>query len=241
MNGDDLTALSHWFPKIRDAALPVPRTALIDMPIEAQKDAWEAFDGKDGNGGLQLFAGSVAEIGATFGVPFFLRTDHTSGKHSWRDACFVADPVLVIRNIMAIIEYSEMCSIVGLPYARWAIREMLPTIPFGVCPEYLDMPICKEFRFFVDDAKVRCWHPYWPRLALERGGAMLSDADYAALCEPGGDLEELTDLAQRAGAAVGGAWSVDILQTTRGWFVTDMAEAGKSFHWEGCPTRKPTG
>lgn len=29
--------------------------------------------------------------------------------------------------------------------------------------------------------------------------------------------------------------SVDILDTEKGWFVTDMAEADKSFHWEGCP------
>lgn len=30
------------------------------------------------------------------------------------------------------------------------------------------------------------------------------------------------------------AWSVDVLETRRGWFVTDMAEAARSFHWPGC-------
>lgn len=46
---------------------------------------------------------------------------------------------------------------------------------------------------------------------------------------------ELSVLAAHAGSVVGGAWSVDILETERGWMVTDMAEAHKSFHWEGCP------
>ncbi len=48
-------------------------------------------------------------------------------------------------------------------------------------------------------------------------------------------MAEIRSLASRAGAAIGGAWSVDILETTRGWFVTDMAEAHKSYHWPTCP------
>jgi hypothetical protein len=47
---------------------------------------------------------------------------------------------------------------------------------------------------------------------------------------------QLTDLANAAGQAVGGAWSVDVLETRRGWYVTDMAEAASSCHeWPDCP------
>lgn len=50
---------------------------------------------------------------------------------------------------------------------------------------------------------------------------------------------QLYELASRAGKAVGGAWSVDILETTRGypnrWYVTDMAVAEDSWHWPECP------
>lgn len=31
-----------------------------------------------------------------------------------------------------------------------------------------------------------------------------------------------------------GAWSVDVLKTSRGYYVTDMAEAARSYHFEGC-------
>ena len=48
-------------------------------------------------------------------------------------------------------------------------------------------------------------------------------------------MAELRNLASAAGKAVGGEWSVDILETRRGWYITDMAEAYKSWHWEGCP------
>jgi hypothetical protein len=46
----------------------------------------------------------------------------------------------------------------------------------------------------------------------------------------------LTELANAAGRAVGGVWSIDLLETRRGWMVTDMAEAHKSWHeWPECP------
>ena len=50
-----------------------------------------------------------------------------------------------------------------------------------------------------------------------------------------GTMAELRNLASAAGKAVGGEWSVDILETRRGWYITDMAEAYKSWHWKDCP------
>jgi hypothetical protein len=41
---------------------------------------------------------------------------------------------------------------------------------------------------------------------------------------------KLTEYANATGRAVGGAWSIDILETKRGRHVTDMAEAAKSWH-----------
>lgn len=98
------------------------------------------------------------------------------------------------------------------------------------------MPACREFRFFVNDAEIECWHPYWPEEALEQGGA---GECYEALCEVE-DQGPLRKLARAAGFAVGGRWSVDILETERGWYVTDMAEADRSYHWEGCERETAT-
>jgi hypothetical protein len=229
----DRTALSYWFPLIEAAGVPVPKTKIIAMPKEAQAVIWAAFDGKNG---LDLsewknFQEQVRAIGSEFGYPLFLRTDHTSGKHEWNRTCFLKSPDDVAQHLFNIAEHSEICDFIGLPWDTWVVREYLPIIPYGSCPHYGNMPLCREFRFFVNDGAVRCWHPYWPTEALERGGA--ERVNYEALCRMD-DEPALAALATKAGKAVGGAWSVDILETERGWYVTDMAEAHKSFHWEGC-------
>jgi hypothetical protein len=170
------------------------------------------------------------------GFPCFLRTDHTSGKHNWSRTCFVTDPAKVAHHVFAIAEFSACASLMGIPWDTWVVREFLPIRPLGVCPAYGDMPVCREFRYFVDGGSILCAHPYWPLRALETGGA--DGIDYDALCRINIVQDKLMQgLAAAAGFAVGGAWSVDILETERGWMVTDMAEAHKSFHWEGCRMR----
>lgn len=234
----DKTALSYWFPKLEAAGVPVPRTLFVDMPKAAQEAIWAGFDGKapaDGGVAIRAFCDEIRAAATQLGLPCFLRTDHTSGKHDWRNTCFLASADDVPEHVFAIAEYSELSSMAGeLPWSRWCVRELLPTIPLGTCPGYGDMPVCREFRFFVDDGVTRCRHPYWPREALEDGGATISAAEYDRLCEPPADCD-LKHLAEIAGRAVGGSWSIDVLETRRGWMITDMAEAEKSFHWPGCP------
>lgn len=230
----DKTALSYWFPKIQAAGLPVPRTTIVQMPKAAQEDVWAAFDGNEGPGGMAAFCDMLRAAMEPMGYPCFLRTDHTSGKHNWNRTCFVTDPAKVGAHVFAIAEFSECASLMGMPWNTWVVREFLPTKPLGVCSAYGDMPVCREFRYFVDGADIKCAHPYWPLRALLDGGYDGLGQSDMYVVQPN-ELDELSILAARAGAAVGGAWSIDILETERGWMVTDMAEAHKSFHWEGCP------
>lgn len=231
------TALSYWFPRLEAAGLPVPRTAIIPMPTAAQESIRAAFDGVDKNSAeLLTFYDNLRSAAAAVGYPCFLRTDHTSGKHFWNETCYLKFTNDVPRNVYMLAEFSEIADFIGLPWSTWVVREFLPTIQLGTCPHYRDMPVCREFRFFVDGPDVACHHPYWPREALEQGGC--SDVDYDALCRLD-DQSDLLRLASAAGKAVGGgAWSVDILETRRGWFVIDMAEAHKSFHWPGCKNER---
>jgi hypothetical protein len=238
---EDRTALTYWFPKIEAAGLPVPKTIILPMPKGAQDVIWASMDGQDGGDveAFNAFVWQVHDACDVVGLPAFLRTAHTSDKHQWERTCFISDHAGagIAQRIYNLAEGSEMMSIAGeLPWHTFVVREYLPVIPFGICKRYHGMPICKEFRFFVDDGGVLCHHPYWPRSALEQGGAP-ADLDYEALCRLDATEEgKLHRLASRAGFACGGRWSVDILETERGWYITDMAEAEKSFHWEGCPT-----
>jgi hypothetical protein len=238
---EDKTAMSYWLPKLEAAGLPTPKTARLPIPKLAVKAVWARFDGKRGSDeeekALSEFARRIAKLGETVcgGYPFFLRTDQTSGKHEWKRTCFIDKGSDIIDHILSIANYSELAGFLGIPWGVWFVREFLPTKPYGVFLGYNDMPICKEFRFFVDDGVVRCVHPYWPVEALEQGKAP-KDLDYEGLCRfP--ENEGLRELACAAGRAVGGSWSIDLLETERGWYVTDMAEAYKSYHWPDCPLR----
>lgn len=232
----DKTSMSYWFPLIEAAGLPVPKTKFVEMTDTGRRLIWDTFDGKDSKGfDTEPFFKHIAKAAGELGYPCFLRSDHTSNKHSWKKTCYLESEAGIISHVLSITEFSEC---VFIPWDTWAVREMLPTIPYGVCPRYDDFPVCKEFRFFVNDGDVICWHPYWPISALQDGEWEV-DADettaYAELCHVDYEnLVNLKNLASKAGVACGGSWSVDILETERGWFITDMAEAHKSFHWEGC-------
>lgn len=229
----DKTSLSYWFPMLVSAGIPVPETKILSMSHHAQRDVMAAFDGGSSSGGVESFISEIAIAAEEFGFPFFLRTDHTSGKHNWDRNCAVQSTNVIGERIMGIVEYSEMAGIIGLPWDVWVIREMLPTKPLGFCHRYGNMPICKEFRFFVKDGQMQCVHAYWPMDALRQGGAP-DDLDLQELFLLPADPSDIIDLAEAAGRAVPGYWSIDILDTSNGWFVTDMAEAEKSFHWKGC-------
>lgn len=226
------SALSYWFPRLLAFGLPVPRTIILKMPEAVRSAVWSVLDGECCPGATLEFFSEIGRAATAVGYPAFLRTDYTSAKHAWKNTCWLGNEDDIPDNVFSIVEYSETAGIIGLPWDTWVVREMLPTVPFGVCPAYSDMPICKEFRFFVEGGEVMCWHPYWPQRALSEGGAS-PRLDYDALCEMS-DEKAYRSLAAAAGRAVGGAWSVDILETSRGPYVIDMALASESFHWEEC-------
>ena len=228
------SSLSFWFPKLKAAGLPVPETIMFEFEQEEMEKVFEIFDGKRiTEKDIKSFSKSLHDAMNQVGFPCFLRTDYTSNKHRWKDSCFIESEDNSLSHVMNIIEFSEMVDFIGLPWQRWAVREYLPIIPLATCPRYGDMPVCREFRFFVDDGIIRCSHPYWPKEALLQGGLGNSGAD--EVMEKLNKMPEIQSLAEAAGAACPGSWSIDLLETKKGWYVTDMAEASQSFHWDGCP------
>ena len=197
--------------------------------------------------------------GNGFGFPAFLRTGLTSGKHRWNETCFLTSRHDIPQHVANLVEYSELADFIGLATDVWVVRELLPTKPLITLPAYGDMPVCREFRVFVKDGKAVCSHGYWPMRALIEGCPLrprqfpcgIDDDDWSEPAERivpdnlqaiyeelccGAEFEYWIAMAEAAGAAVGGSWSVDVLQDKNGkWYVTDMAEAGKSFHMEDCP------
>lgn len=246
----DKTAMHYWLPQLMLAQLPTPRTMALTMSTDAQRCVWAGFDGEVGDDASRAafdeFIAGLAKAVVEIGFPCFLRTGHTSGKHNWNETCYIASPKLELlaAQVRNIAEYSELAGMMGLPWSEWYARKLLPTIKYGVCPRFGGMPVAREFRVFVDGPEVVCIHPYWPECALIQGGwqpsadawpKTIPDAMEALSAISRNDEFMLRRLASRAGTACGGAWSVDLCECDgHVWYITDMAEADKSFHWEGC-------
>lgn len=233
----DKNCLSYWYPLIAPH-VPTPRTEIV-----RSGNLLGLFDNEIPEGWGKLLT-SLDAARVKIGGDCFLRTGQGSGKHNWSKTCFLPETANIADHVAALVEWSEMVDFMGLPSDVWCVREMLPTSPIGVCPDYGGMPVCKEFRFFVEDGQTKCFHPYWPIEALVEGGLHgdYSAGWYTEFCR----LEdpEPKRLAEIISRAVPGAWSVDILETKRidgdaiKWCVTDMAEAERSFHWPECQRMK---
>lgn len=249
--------IGYWFPRLLQAGVRVPVTRIITTDVQLDK----LLDGETPEGYAGFICQLCDAAESLDGYPCFLRTGHTAGKHHWKDTCYVNKPSDFISHVAKLVEISGFADMLGLPTNTWAVRQMLSTRKLGVLPEYGDFPVVREIRGFVKDGDVVCTHPYWPKGALAQGFPLVpirggthpdatTDWNKRELPDHFDDLvwaaQHLTGPEESALRSIleivaqqfkgDGAWSVDVLDTgpAYGWWVTDMAEAHRSFHWEGC-------
>lgn len=261
----DRNCLTHWFPKLVSANIPVPRTEIVDAG-ENWRHLLGFFDDPEKHPGelvkaqtvMKPLANNLRQAAWRIGpAPYFLRTGQGSGKHRWKDCCDLRDLDAVERHVLSLVEWSEMVDMMGLLWRYWVVRERLPVKPIATLPRYGDMPLVREMRCFVEGGKILCHHPYWPRDSICDGlpsankglsfeyddvfRELEADRLYAASIMDFNAEWEAIKLAKAVAVAFAGdgAWSVDILETDgRGFIVTDMAVGERSYHWEGCPKIK---
>jgi len=178
---------------------------------------------------------AIAEVG---GPPAFLRTGHGSGKHEWRRTCYYTGEQPLEHHISALVEWSCMVDMLGLPVDDWAVREMLPLKPCMTLDRYEGMPVNKERRWFIGDGKPVWFHPYWPPQACDGGPvdweSRLAEANHVTLLE----AQELYRQTLAVAAALPGAWSVDWMFVDNvGWYMIDAAPLAVSWVW---PDWKPS-
>jgi len=235
----DRNCLSYWFPVLEKAGVPVPRTEIVKTDIRLI----ELCDGTTPDGFDAFYDELLDAINRIGGNgPWFFRTGQGSGKHEWKRTCFLTGLSDLQRHIAALVEWSEMVDFLGLRTDCWVVREMLPTKPVAVLDRYGNFPLVKEVRGFIGDGKILCVHPYWPQGAVREGNASrdddLSDMWFRAALPTEDDERACRKILQIVADAFNGdgSWSIDVLATASGeWFVTDMADAGRSFHWPECP------
>lgn len=228
------SSLLYWYPKIQSLCL-TPRTSWIETP-----DPWCGYDLLgEGDGTYvswwQTAIPRIQALGTAIGYPCFMKTDLFSGKHSWKDACYVPSVSAVEAHVRTIVEDSLICDLSGLPTHAMVVREFLPLKLAGFTAFWGALPIAKERRYFVRDGRVETHFPYWPAEALEATTFLPSVEDwrerlYAISSESDDEITELSHMAARLSGVLTGEWSMDFAQHEDGrWFIIDLAEGEKSW------------
>ncbi len=252
--------MSYWFPRLENTGVPVPKTWFADAGVDWFR-MMNFAEGPKHQAAVDEAERIIADltVGLQKGVPYigsypvFLRTGHFSGKHEWNKACYLPSNDQVDQHIRQLVFMSEMFGSFGeLPYKMWAVRELLPTKTVAVLPGYGDFPLAREVRAFISDGEIVCSHPYWPSAAIKNSltPRRLEPAEveilayraneFAAMVDPAASRHlwepQVREVAREFKGD--GSWSVDVLETERGWYITDMAEALRSWHWDGCEQKE---
>jgi len=234
------TSLCYWYPLIKDI-LPTPRTEIV--PLE-EGDIDVLFEALDGKGSPDMLRAHLISAASHFNYPLFMRTDFTSGKHDFLDTCFVQSSNDIFGHALALFE-DTLCKDISI--GAFVFREFLQ-LESGF-KAFRGLPISKERRYFVEDGKVLCHHPYWPEDAI-RGEVLRKGDGWKAILkelntETPEEIELLTAMAGTFSNLVPGAWSVDFAKMKHNiphsWVLIDAAEAFRSWHPSDCPVAFPEG
>ena len=226
---NDLNCLSYWYPILQSTGVLTPKTQIIRTDLELDR----MIDGKAPKG-CGDFIEEVRVACDRFGYPCFLRTGVFSGKHSWKDTCFIPRRSLVGQHIYNLVEESALADMMGLPTDVWVVREFLD-LDTHFTSFRGRMPINVERRFFIRDGKIQCCHPYWPHDAIRDQNP--SDPNWSnALYEMNDvSIEHLYATVSRVAQNFEGYWSLDLARLKDGqWLAIDMAQGERSYHWAGC-------
>ena len=224
------SSMLNWYPKIKDI-LPVPRTVILEITTE---EAWQIVALLDETMITDKLFEKIKENAAKIGYPLFMRTDQGSAKHDYENSCHVASEKELLGHLACLFEWHLMRDL--WPQAI-VFRELLPLYaPFKA---FDGLPIARERRYFVDEGKVLCHHPYWPEGAIQTGRATkslvpgwqkklaeINQEDYL-------EVACLTRMAEDFNECVPGFYSVDFAQTEIGkWYMIDAARGELSYHPE---------
>ena len=223
----------EWLPKITYDGLPVPRTEIV---LYNHRDIVNMLEGRKS----ETYDKLIKQIGETanyIGYPSFVRTDLASAKHDGEKSYLIRRAEDVVNVICKTVEDNELKFWMGdeIPKA-FLVREFLkldaPFKAFG------GLPISREWRYFANENGVICYHPYWPEDAIEFYGENKEPDNWKEMLaelHKEKNADTLEKMAIQAAKVCGGNCSVDFAMDETGkWWLIDMAQANRSWHWPNC-------
>lgn len=228
---DDKNSMLYWYPKVKDLPIPQPKTIFIKVD---PKFAFACIDGEKSYDFEKL-----KEIANKIDYPLFLRTDQMSGKHDWENTCFVKNEENLPINILGVVDATLGCDAIGRPVNAFFFREYIP-MDSKYIAFWGKMPVNPERRYFVEDGKVLCHHPYWIKEAIVKPDVK----DWELLSEEMNvETEEevrlLINYAKIVAKEFKEFWSIDFCKAKDGrWILIDMAIGENSWHPKDCSNNR---
>jgi hypothetical protein len=221
------TSMLYWYPKtykLKD--IPQPKTKFI---LLGKKD----LDARNNEGLTREICTKVQKsIDKHFKLPVFLRSDLTSGKHSWKKTCYFDGTGELSSHLL---ELTIDNLLKDLWFYAFVVREYIP-MATKFTAFWGEMPIGSERRYFVNNGKVIAHCSYWPEEAF--------DTDYVREDLPDnwrdmltklnsesyGETGQLTRMSEAIGKVLPGFWSIDFCLSKDGqWIFIDAAEGNESW------------
>lgn len=231
---EEESSMLYWYPKII-GRLRTPKTVLLPIPTKDHHRMREILDGKPFPKRIEK---KILLKGEEIGYPLFLRSDQGSGKHEWRDTCYVPNEESLISHVISLLEWHECAGIMGLWWDALVFREIIPLESRFTA--FHGMPVSRERRVFVRDGVIECIHPYWPEDAIYEDRENPLPADWKAqlhylndMC--GEEIGQLSFMGKIFGEQLPGYWSVDFACDIHGaWWMIDAARGELSWHPSDC-------
>jgi len=218
----------------------VPRTVIVETPTpDLLVRTGLALDGGAPEDFPPEWADYMQQVQAAadcMGYPLFMRTDLFSGKHEWEKTCYVAEGKDLGQHILDLVILGECMSLWGFNHRAVALRKFLNLDSPFVAPGFKNMPVAREWRYFVRDGKIQCRHFYWVEDAVAQSKPIIQDwqarlRDLQRML-PSEQLV-LDRYAKRVAQALPGCWSVDFAFGADGTiYLIDMATGEDSWHPE---------
>ena len=79
-------SLLYWYPLIKDLGIKTPETEIVVL----NKQSSELMGIMDGDwSSIEPQMPEIISAARKIGFPLFMRTDEYSGKHQWKNTCYV--------------------------------------------------------------------------------------------------------------------------------------------------------
>lgn len=226
-------SLLFWFLKIKNLNIPQPRTSIRTLSKSELSRFSSWIEGQASEEITQVLS-DLREIIKEYNYPVFVRTDLASGKHSYKNSCFISSEEKLERNLAGVIEFNYCADIIGLPFEAIVVREFLELeAPFKAF--WGELPIAKERRYFIKNGKIDSKFPYWSSETIREGTFDdLPDNWEEQLAEinkmTSKEVKLLSHYAMLVGEVLDGYWSIDFAKGKNGeWYLIDCATGERSW------------